>query len=96
MYLYLRGSFSRLSAVENRLTISVSDNGQGMAKEDLEHILLQNGDDSEKSSGIGLRNVKDRLDIFSNGKSAISFSSEKGKFFTVNISIDFKPQEEIP
>jgi sensor histidine kinase YesM len=76
----------------NRLTISVSDNGKGMGKEDLDHILFQNGDDREKSSGIGLRNVKDRLDIFSNGESEISFSSEEGKFFTVTISIDFKSQ----
>jgi sensor histidine kinase YesM len=69
------------------LKIAVSDNGKGMAPEELENILSLNSDNSEKSSGIGLRNVKDRLDMYLNGKNEIFISSEKGKFFTIEINI---------
>jgi sensor histidine kinase YesM len=76
-----------VTAAENRLKIVVSDNGRGMKQKDLENIFSQ---DSGKVSGIGLRNVKDRLDIYLNGKNSIFVSSEEGKFFKIEINIDME------
>jgi sensor histidine kinase YesM len=73
-----------VTADENRLKIAVSDNGQGMAQEELKRIFSR---DSEKSSGIGLRNVKDRLNMYFDGKNEISVFSEEGEFFRIEITI---------
>jgi sensor histidine kinase YesM len=76
-----------VTADENRLKIAVSDNGKGITQKELENIFTQNGDDGGKSSGIGLRNVKDRLNIYFDGKNEISVFSEEGRFFRIEIAI---------
>jgi two-component system sensor histidine kinase YesM len=76
-----------VTATEKFLKIAVSDNGKGMGPEELKNIFSRNNDNSGKSSGIGLHNVKDRLDMYLEGKNEISIFSEKGKFFRIEINI---------
>jgi sensor histidine kinase YesM len=73
-----------VTVIENHLSIVVLDNGKGVSPEGLKNIFSRN---NEKSSKIGLCNVKDRLAIYLNGENGIFVSSEEGKFFKVEINI---------
>lgn len=58
---------------ENDILITVEDNGVGMTEEQCESILKKSRSDS---SGIGVKNVNDRLKIYFGDKYGISIKSE--------------------
>jgi sensor histidine kinase YesM len=66
-----------------------------MTQEELENIFSRSSNEDGKSSGIGLRNVKDRLDMYFGGKNKISAFSEKEKFFRIEISIELDQLQAI-
>ena len=74
-----------------RLTIDVRDNGIGMPAELVEQIL--NGPASEPvggnraSTGIGMRNVRDRLRLIYGERATLAIESREGEGTVVSISI---------
>ena len=58
---------------ESDILITVSDNGVGMTKEQCERVLSKERSDS---SGIGVKNVNDRLKIYFGEKYGLSIESE--------------------
>ena len=69
---------------EDDILITVSDNGVGMTEEQCKKVLQKEKSDS---SGIGVKNVNDRLEIYFGRKYGISIESELdvGTVVTVRI-----------
>lgn len=79
-----------ISEEEEYITIEVSDNGRGMAKEVIHHILeggLGKEDSSANSTGIGIRNVIERLQLYYAREEVLSITSQIGEGTTVTIKI---------
>lgn len=82
-----------------RLTIDVRDNGIGMPAELVEQIL--NGPANEPvggnratSTGIGMRNVRDRLRLIYGERATLTIESREGEGTLVSISIPLVYNEE--
>ena len=81
---------------ENRVYISVKDNGAGMTKEKIEGILSGKGagetePDKKDSNGVGLGNVIERLKIFTSSDDVMDIISEgegKGSEFLIKIPLE--------
>lgn len=72
---------------ENRLRLSVEDNGPGIAKKELDKVFdrfYQVEGTGDKGSGIGLALVKELVDLY---RGQISVSSEPGKGSRFRISL---------
>lgn len=73
------------------LVITITDNGQGMDPAAVERILgPENGGEplrEQESSGIGLKNVKNRLGLIFGERGVLSIKSEPGLGTTVTIRI---------
>ena len=71
-------------ADDNDILIEIEDNGVGMSEEQCKRILEKEHSDS---SGIGVKNVNDRLKIYFGEKYGISIKSEldEGTVVTVRI-----------
>lgn len=84
-----------LGADEESLTISVSDNGEGMPKEDAE-ALLQRCAKAEESTQLGLFNVVQRLKMFFKDRADIRIDSDKdcGFSFAVVIALEGGGQDD--
>ena len=67
--------------------ISVSDNGKGMDKNELENIFSDTDYGHSSRGGIGLNNVKQRLELFFKSDNILSVYSEKNQYFKVEITI---------
>ena len=74
----------------NDILITVSDNGVGMTKEQCEAILKKERSDS---SGIGVKNVNDRLKIYFGDKYGLTIESELDVGTSVTVRI---PKQEVP
>ena len=79
----------RIAIEGERLTISVSDNGQGMPPERLEEVRreLRESESQERSSHIGLRNLCQRLAYRYKGQAALTVESRQGEGTTVLLSV---------
>ena len=55
------------------LAISVEDNGRGMTEDDLKQLM--SGERRSKFSGIGVRNVRERLQLYYGEKGKLAFYS---------------------
>ena len=73
------------------LQITVTDNGSGMSKEQIQAVLsgdmADRKEDSEGSTGIGLKNVRNRLILYFSG-SFMHFSSRSDSGIT-GVSLSF-------
>jgi sensor histidine kinase YesM len=80
-----------VTASQNDLLITVSDNGNGMNPEDITGIFAKTPEnfDPNPPPGSGLRNVKERLQLYLNDENCVVVSCEKGKFFQVDITVEF-------
>jgi two-component system LytT family sensor kinase len=67
----------RARSTQEQLILEVQDNGKGCP--DTEHALL--------NGGIGLRNVRDRMELMYNGHATFSVNSPNGKGFLVELSL---------
>lgn len=80
---------------ENDLYIEVSDNGLGIPQEQLEHLLTDNTRSRSKGSGIGLRNVHQRIQLYFGEKYGLEIQSEPDEGTVVRIHLpktdDFSP-----
>lgn len=82
---------------ENDLYIEVADNGLGIPQEQLEHLLTDNTRSRSKGSGIGLRNVHQRIQLYFGEKYGLEIQSEPDEGTTVRIHLpktdDFSPKD---
>lgn len=83
----------RVGMDEQELVIKVEDNGHGMSPEDLE--LLMSGKRRSKFSGIGMRNVRERLRLYYGEKGELAFySSEKqGTSAVIRLPVSYDAEE---
>ena len=78
--------------IENKVQIQVEDDGEGIAPEDLERLLTYikadgKGSYSGRGTGIGLRNVYKRLNMFYGGNVDFLIESEKGCGTIISIGL---------
>lgn len=78
-----------VSETEETVIICVADNGPGIETEYLEKII--SGNYQPKGTGIGLRNINERIKLLFGEKYGLKIDSEIGKGTTVSIIL---PKEE--
>lgn len=75
----------RAELKEGNVVISISDNGLGMSNETLQGILT-GGSKSGGGSGVGVRNVNERIGLYFGREYGLSFESEIEEGTTVTIT----------
>ncbi len=79
---------------QNTMHISVVDNGQGMDDHVLRHLLEQERNDNHRRfSGIGIRNVHERIRLRFGEPYGLTISSKVGHYTRVDILLPFLPNE---
>ena len=81
----------------DRLTIRIRDNGVGMSEELIARVLSDDASPSgqeEKSAGVGLRNVRDRLRLIYGDRASLSIESENGQGTAVTVSLPLRYTED--
>ena len=71
----------------NDLFMEVQDNGPGMPREQVEKLLLENTETRSKGSGIGLRNVHQRIQLYFGWDYGLEIVSEPDEGTTVRIHL---------
>ncbi|MEW9702035.1 histidine kinase [Paenibacillus sp. SI8] len=82
-----------VAIVGERICLQIRDNGVGISEEKLKGIL-SNQVKSEKGSGVGLRNVHERIQLYFGDSYGIAVESELEEGTTVNIWIPMMLEEE--
>ncbi len=89
--LHNQGSDGRLvinvKEEDDKLVITIKDNGQGMNQEQLEKIINQ---ENSNTKGYGLGNVDERLKLFGGDDCGLMISSELNIGTTVTLSLPIK------
>lgn len=80
---------------EDDLYIEVADNGLGIPQEQIEHLLTDNTRSRRKGSGIGLRNVHQRIQLYFGKKYGLEIQSEPDEGTVVRIHLP-KTDEFLP
>lgn len=83
---------------DDRLVICVKDNGEGMPPERVERILNGAAEESEqngrRSTGIGMRNVRDRLRLIYGSAAELRIESRLGEGTAVTVLLPLAYEEE--
>ncbi|WP_449601827.1 sensor histidine kinase [Paenibacillus sp. Marseille-Q9583] len=69
---------------DNLVIIRISDNGLGMSKETMK-VILTGGSKSMSGSGVGVRNVNERIELYYGREYGLSFESEIEEGTTVTL-----------
>ena len=77
---------------ENDILMTVADNGVGMTQEQCAKILCKERSDS---SGIGVKNVNDRLKIYFGAKYGLSIKSELDVGTEITVRIPKITKEDV-
>lgn len=78
------------------LYMKVSDNGLGMTKEQVERLLVDHGHVPSKSgSGIGVRNVNERIKLYFGNEYGLIIESESDEGTEVTVHLRAVPYEEV-
>ncbi|MCL6602312.1 MAG: sensor histidine kinase [Paenibacillus sp.] len=85
----------RAELEEGNVVISISDNGLGMSNETL-HGILTGGSKSGGGSGVGVRNVNERIGLYFGREYGLSFESEIEEGTTVTITFPGLLNQENP
>jgi sensor histidine kinase YesM len=72
---------------EGHIIINVTDNGSGINDNKVEQLLKVESTERQKFSGIGLKNVHERIRMKYGGNYGLSISSEIGKGTAVSLTI---------
>lgn len=62
---------------ENRLHLTVADNGRGMSEEQIQELITKKGKKTSGLSGIGVSNVRERLELYYGGEGKLCYESSK-------------------
>jgi len=77
--------------VEDHVELTVTDNGPGMKKTVLEDIERETYEAHEsKGTGLGIRNIRDRIQLLFGDQYGLTIVSEEGKGTKVCITIPYK------
>lgn len=72
----------------NLMEIAVKDNGRGISEQMMESILMnKNTSERKTSSGIGIKNVEDKIKLYFGATYGLRISSEEGKGTTIYIQL---------
>ncbi|MDO4338338.1 MAG: histidine kinase [Eubacteriales bacterium] len=75
------GKIKISAQVENeKLILAVEDNGDGMTKEQIAEVLEKQVKDRKHFNGIGVPNVKERIQLFFGKEYGLSYESEIGRY----------------
>lgn len=89
----------------DRLEISIKDNGPGMSQEKIDMLLgskaYQPSDTKEEKTSLGVRNVRDRLNLLFGERASLTITSMIGQGTRVRITMpasqtEFPEQTELP
>jgi two-component system, sensor histidine kinase YesM len=84
-----------LKSDRQNVVICVEDDGVGMSKERVEQVLLREDDNKDGGvSGIGLKNVDDRLKITYGEQYGLKIESMEGEFTRIFITIPMEDDNE--
>ena len=79
---------------EQDLYLEVEDNGPGMPEEQVEHLLTGGEKARQKGSGIGLKNVNQRIQLYFGTQYGLEIESEPDEGTVVRIHIPKTMEEE--
>lgn len=79
---------------EHDLYLEVDDNGPGMPEEQVEHLLTGGEKARQKGSGIGLKNVNQRIQLYFGTQYGLEIESEPDEGTVVRIHIPKTTEEE--
>ena len=79
---------------EQGLYLEVEDNGPGMPEEQVEHLLTGGEKARKKGSGIGLKNVNQRIQLYFGTQYGLEIESEPDEGTVVRIHIPKTTEEE--
>ena len=79
---------------EQDLYLEVEDNGPGMPEEQVEHLLTGGEKARQKGSGIGLKNVNQRIQLYFGTQYGLEIKSEPDEGTVVRIHIPKTTEEE--
>lgn len=79
---------------EQDLYLEVGDNGPGMPEEQVEHLLTGGEKARQKGSGIGLKNVNQRIQLYFGTQYGLEIESEPDEGTVVRIHIPKTTEEE--
>lgn len=77
----------RIYEKDGNIKIDVADNGPGMTKEKLDYIMHNKVVSSKRGSGIGVRNVNERIQLIYGAKYGVRITSELDEGTTATITI---------
>ncbi|MFZ5968559.1 MAG: sensor histidine kinase [Bacillota bacterium] len=82
---------------EHFLNIQIRDNGKGIGDKELKNLFHDDGERQKRghTTGLGLANVKERLEIYFGEENLISVDSVVGEGTTVYLQIPLKGDEEV-
>lgn len=80
-------------AKENSLYIDVTDNGMGIPEEEIDGLLKRESKHRGKGSGIGLKNVHERIQLYFGENYGLTILSEADVGTTVRIHLPLVPYE---
>ena len=69
------------------LSISVTDDGVGMTRDEIDHIFDDRKHSKTDMTGVGVRNINDRIRLFYGEEYGLSFDSEKGRYTRATVRI---------
>lgn len=72
---------------EGKLYFTITDDGVGMSEETIKKVLAGNNGSSDRFSGIGLKNVQERIKLFFGDKYGLRLESCPNHFTMVEISL---------
>lgn len=71
----------------NKIIFSVTDDGIGMTETEIKKLLTENETGKDHFSGIGIKNVKERIELYFGPEYGVEIESLKGYFTTVTIKL---------
>ena len=80
-------------AKENSLYIDVTDNGMGIPEEEIDGLLKRDNEHRAKGSGIGLKNVHERIQLYFGENYGLTILSEADVGTTIKIHLPLVPYE---
>ena len=90
----------RAGVSDGALSITVADNGLGMTQDVVESLLptgpeSNRRDSTKKGSGIGLKNVQERIRLYFGPQYGVSIQSEPDEGTTVTLHLPAVPYGEM-
>ena len=70
---------------EEMLIFEVTDNGQGMTVQQINRVLQESNEERHRFSGMGIKNVNERIRLLMGKEYGLSIISEVGSFTTVKV-----------